>query len=198
MTSTDDKFLQAHMGAARITLETVVGLGKSFAPMIMVVRGGETVAHIIPPSGDGQMIHRIAHLAADGYLADEIIIVTDTYSARELFNPYTFKPWQRGELEDLAVNHNGVERGWVRDALMLLFVRRVGKPSMYTLPYRPVSGVVTWLDDERTSDDSYLAAGLLTTVMEPTGMFKPGEVRPGDEVFTRFLERLGASVLTGE
>jgi len=193
---TQEEIVAAHIRAAKITLEAVLGLGAGFAPMIMVMRGGETVVNICPPTGDGQTIYQVAQIAADGYWADEILMVIDTYAAHELINPYTFQPWRRGEMEDLAVNHRGVERGWVRDAIMLLFVSRSGKPEMFTLPYRRAEGGVTWLEDEEKRSDGYMVAGgMLTRVFEPCGIFPAGKHRPTDAQMQRFLEGIGAEVL---
>ena len=193
---TQDEIVAAHIRAAKITLEAVLGAGSGFAPMIVVERGDETVATITPPMGDGQTIYTFAQIAADSYLADGMILVIDTYATNDLTNPYTMQPWKRGEMEDLAVNHNGVQRGWVRDAIMLLFLTRGGAPAMFTLPYAvtPESRAVTWLDGEVTRKDGYTAGGMMTKVMEPTGMFEDDE-RPTDRQIKAFLIGLGAEVL---
>jgi hypothetical protein len=197
----ESKLMQAHIKAAQITLETVVGAGKQFAPMIMAVRGGATIAHIMPPSGDGQMIYRIGQLAADGYWADEIIVVSDSYSSGEPLNPYTRRPWGRGEMEDLAQNHRGVERGWVRECLTLMFVRRTGNHTMHSMPYIRDGKDVTWMvEDAKTLDnreDAHIG-GALSKLMEPSGLFEEGEKRPDDLVFGKFLIALGADVLQAD
>jgi hypothetical protein len=162
----------------------------------MPVRGNQANVSIKPPSGDGTTIMRIGQLAAEGYRADAMIVCMDTYTAGEMMNPYTMKPWVRGDMEYLATHHDGIARGWVRDALMVLFVRRDGTPSMYTMAYKRTETGVEWLSDKPRGggeEDDWHAAGPMTTMMEPLGVFS-GLESPSDHLVGRFLSKIGATV----
>lgn len=192
----DNAIVQAHIKAAKMTMELVAASGGDFSPMIVPFRQGQPIVSITPPAGDGHTILRIGQLATEGYRADDIIACIDTYTAGELFNPYTMQPWLPGDMEDLALNHKGVERGWVLDALTVVFVQRMGPPAMYTLPYSRSETGVTWLEERARSgdeDSQWQAAGPLTRMMEPIGVFT-GLDSPSDELVNRFLTKIGATV----
>lgn len=199
---TSEVAMQAHIRAAQTTMEAVVHASKAFSPMIVVIKDNVPVVHMIPPDGDGAVIQMVSRVAADMFEADEILMISDTYTADEPMNPYTMKPWMRGDMENLAMHHQGVERGWVRDCLMLMFARRSGDHMMHTMPYKvtPDAGEgreITWLEPKMLAEgvDGGHVTGLFAGVFEPTGIFESGEERPSVELGMKFLRQMGATVL---
>lgn len=159
--------LSAHLTSARTTLADSVRDGRQFAPMIIVVRGGLMIAQVLPPTGDGGTIQRIAQLCAEGFRADEILLVIDTYLAtgHGTINPITGREYGPDEMADVAVNHDGLAKGWVTECLTVLAVSREGTQTGWSLPYfREADRTVTWGDPKNMDD----LAGRLTRLYEST------------------------------
>lgn len=145
-----EKEFQGHVTAAKTTLEHTAAQGRNFAPMVMVIRDGRMVAQIIPGEGDGAIVAKTARVAAASFGADELLLVNDTYMADgpDRLNPVTGREWQHGDMEDLVHNHDGIAKGWVTEALMVLVTGRDQPDHMASLPYvRHPDGTVTWSPD---------------------------------------------------
>jgi len=154
--------LQAHLAAAKELLIKATREDEPFYPAILVMRRGLLVAQVIPRpviGGDpGATIQRTAQLCADGYGADEIVIIVDTYmhcgeQTSSGTNPVTGQPWAMGDLENLVTEHDGIAKGWVTEALSVLVVPRgEQRRTLWTLPYfREPDGTLTWGDGQDES-----------------------------------------------
>ena len=145
-----DQILDLHVQSARMTLEERTAQGAPFAPMILPFRQNRMIAMIIPPDGDGAQIASTARLAVNGFDADMVLIVSDSYMAAttDMINPVTEKPWNHGDMEDLAANHHGLERGLITECLVVSAIRRGDTTLFRSLPYvREKDGTVTWAEE---------------------------------------------------
>lgn len=161
------ELLSAHLTSARDTLEASVRDGREFAPMIIVVRDGLMIARVLPPTGDGGTIQRIAQLCVEGFRADEILLVIDSYLATGdgTINPVTGREYAHDEMADVATNHDGLAKGWVTECLTVLAVPRAGTQTGWSLPYfREADRSVTWGDPKNMD----AVAGRLTDLYEST------------------------------
>lgn len=187
--------LQAHLTAAKELLERTVADDEPFFPSVLVLRDGILIAQIMPPTppegGDpGLTVQRVAQLAADGYGADEVVIVMDTYQCiGEAVgkHPITGQGYVSGDLENLATQHDGIAKGWVTDALTVLVTPRdpAAEAAMWALPYlRQTDRTVTWGDPDEE------IRGRLTHLYEPT----PMDGRKPDLIATQLLSSIGCTV----
>lgn len=189
--------LQAHLAAAKELLTKTTQEDEPFFPAILVMRDGILVAQVIPRpvmGGDpGGTIQRTAQLCADGFGADEIVIIADTYMhcgelASAGTNPVTGQPWAMGDLENLVTHHDGIAKGWVTEALSVLVVPR-GEQSraLWTLPYfrEPDGKTLTWGDPQ----DESAEGGRLTHVYGQSPLPKMP-----DRTVTAMLASVGCAV----
>jgi hypothetical protein len=131
-----------------VTPKALGGEGGAFAPVINAYRGRHCICMAIPGDGDGQRIASTARTMAVGFEADAVAISTDSYVSDHQQNPMTGQPWNYGAMELLADQHDGIARGWVKEALMIAVYRHDGHAVMCELPYvRQPDGVITWLND---------------------------------------------------
>lgn len=142
---------QSHIDHAREMLEYSVSEQVGFKPIVNVRRDGRPCALILPrgPGDDpGAVITWVCQLAAELFAADEILIISDTYHSTLTTNPMTGQAWRSGEMEQLATEHNGVEKGWVMDAISLIQVTREPPAAqMVALGYSVQDdGKVIWSD----------------------------------------------------
>lgn len=123
-------------------------------------RGDDLVATVfLPPDRDAML--EAAWIAARGFSADVIAVTMETYQGTatttgddreawdrgeipQMLNPLTGKPLEQGDLTDLALNHDGIARGWVTEALVTQVLNRAGDSKFVTQPYRIVGREVEW------------------------------------------------------
>jgi len=151
----DDKTFRGHVEAAKATLAAQVAQGKDFAPMVMVIRDERMVAQVLPGSGDGGNVAKIARVAAASFGADELLLVNDTYmaSGETRLNPVTGKEWQHGDMAHLVEHHRGLERGFVVEAIVVFHTGNGVADHMVSLPYRRLGhGRVEWLPPHDMQD----------------------------------------------
>lgn len=68
-------------------------------------------------------------------------------------NPLTGKEWGKNEMQDVADNHGGIEKGWVSEAICLSAVNRAGDVALATLKYHYVGGrYLSWEDPIQNFD----------------------------------------------
>lgn len=117
-------------------------------PVVEGFRGNQAVIVLFPhesaPGAEEAL--RACWLAATAFACDTITMTTDTYmavgdakdgaQAKDMVNPLTGKPWGRGDMQELAMHHRGVERGWITEALMTLAVNRAGDTATATAEYK--------------------------------------------------------------
>lgn len=142
--------LEIHARVAKMTFTEMLAENGQFAPMIIAFRQGTMICMAVPGEGAGRVIAATARAMASGFHADSIMITSDTYGANRLDNPLTGERWATGEMEDVALNHDGIAKGWVHEALILNVLAREGRQLLRLLPYlRGSDGrTVTWLDDD--------------------------------------------------
>jgi len=194
-----DKEFEAHISAAKTTLEESARAGADFAPMIMVIRGGRMVAQVLPEAPQGGVdIAHTARISIAAFGADEIIIVSDTYEAvgETMINPVTGKEWQHGDMADLVENHDGLARGLVTECLIVLLTGRGIPDRMATLPYvRGEGGAISWTTESFQDLTDGQGADRI-----PTGRFVglfddvDPELRVPDPIAALVLGRFHASV----
>jgi hypothetical protein len=129
-------------------------------------RGDETVAVVsLPPHRDHMLA--AAWYAAAGFSADMLAVTMDTFQTDgtattvdgEMINPHTNKPFEQGDLSDLVQNHEGLEKGWVVEALVTQVLNRAGDDRAGMQPYKITGRVVEWLASklpDEAKDGSYV------------------------------------------
>jgi hypothetical protein len=121
---------------------------KMMAPTLIPYRGAEQVAVVITATEGSRSLVSAARLAITGFGADVLVLTFDTFHSTLPENPRTGKEWERGEMQELAEKHHGLERGWVTDAIHVMAVNRADDMVAWTLPYKKVSRHrLEWLDD---------------------------------------------------
>jgi hypothetical protein len=119
-------------------------------PMADFFRGDDLVATVRMP-GDSRTQIPVVFLAAAGFDADTITLVSDSYvdlqplAIRNII-PRTRKPWEHGEITDFAQNHNGLADGVIGEGLLLYVANRAGDRRTRVLPYRYADNKVVWID----------------------------------------------------
>lgn len=106
-------------------------------PMIEVYRGTNPVALIQLLNHERDEILAVVRAAAAGFDADAVTTCFETYAGRQndTLNPLTGQVWGDGEMQDVAANHDGIAKGWVREALGITAVNRAGDYMFAHLPY---------------------------------------------------------------
>jgi len=192
----DGETFRGHIEAAKATLAETVAQGKDFAPMVMVIRGGRMVAQVIPGTGDGGNVAKVARVAAASFGADELLLVNDTYmaSGETRLNPVTGKEWQHGDMANLVEHHRGLERGFVVEAITVFNTGHGVADHLVSLPYKRLErGRVEWLsphDMEDGREDQELRGGRFA------GLFAglTPEMRVPDPIAALLLGRMEALV----
>lgn len=185
--------MSAHLTSARASLETTVADDREFAPMIVVMRGGLMIAQVLPQGGAGGMIQRVAQLCAEGFGADEILLVMDSYLVTgDGISPLTGQEWGTGEMEFAVQHHDALAKGWVTECLTVLAVPREGAFAGWSLPYfREADRSVTWGDPSDIAEGE----GRLTRLYESTPL---GGRQLPDREMAAVLAGLGAVVMLAE
>lgn len=104
------------------------------------------VAHLIDVYRAGERVLRVAATYAEDCLeilynapgatcADYIAMAVDSWGASQPTNPITGKTWEFGDMDSIARNDLGVERGLVREAISLFGFERDGTEQIADHPY---------------------------------------------------------------
>jgi len=149
--------LEVHALAAKETFTQMLADQGQFAPMVIAFRQETMICMAVPGAGDGRVVAATARLMASGFHADSVMVTSDTYGANQLDNPLTGRRWRAGEMEDVALNHDGIAQGWVHEALIVNVIAREGRQLLRMLPYlRGSDGTsVTWLDEGLDADTDW-------------------------------------------
>lgn len=202
MSTLFEKHVDNHAQAAREILRESLANGEGSPPIIIVIRGGLPVAHITPQmsvTDPGETLQLIATVAAAGFGADEIAVIMDSYVAHTPLNPLTGGEWGPGDMQRLAEHHNGVARGWVKDALSFSAVTRSGEMFMASMKYDITDDGPVFYPLEK---DTQALGGRLTSVFTDAetdeDVKEMTEAGPLDDLMmARILGKLGCSVLVG-
>lgn len=136
--------------------------GTEMPTTLMMFRGTEHVATVIPEGGpDRDKMIRCASLAASGFSADILGLAFETFLTKYRCNPRTNRRWGPNEMQDLATNHEGREKGWVIDAVQVMAYNRAGDCRGRNMAYRVVDDGVQWDDAYLPPDDVYEFVGVV-------------------------------------
>lgn len=149
---------------------------------LLIVRNERPVA--VLECGDLNELLRLADTAAAGYGADAIAIVLEGVFPVVGMNPVTGRAWQRGEAEQLWLEHDGVEKGWVSESQFLAIALRTGETAHEGWRFRLVGDRVAWADAPQTLSRTGLADALAARIVKPivdaSRVPVPGEGFVGD------------------
>jgi len=200
---TEYDHLSEHMKLSRRLLELNVKAGQPFAPMLVPVRGDDPIGVIIPPRTDtdaGLAILKTGQLVVHLLSIDTIVLVSDTYEATIPNNPLTGKIWNAGEMEQVALHHNGIEKGWVTDCLTVIVFRRDGHQSSVMMPYSVKRRQVTWKETIQVDsrEPGMQMEGRLSEMFSDVSTLPDLPFTMTDREAEVILTALGCVVLLGE
>lgn len=121
----------------------------SINPVIQGWRGLAPVVVMFPVDVDRDQALRAAFICATGFGCDTIAMTTDAWTAASDTNPVTGKDWRQGEMQDVVHNHQGIEKGWIKESLTTQAVNRAGDVAGTHQGYtatmrRSALGIVSW------------------------------------------------------
>lgn len=120
---------------------------RTIAPFVVATRGDDPLALVTIKRHDPQVILRAAGVCANGYDADLIGLVFETWHAFVGGNPITGQPWKSGEMQLVAEQHDGIGQGIVSEAVCCMAANRAGDVGVRYLPFRMVGDRhVSWSD----------------------------------------------------
>lgn len=171
---------------------------------VLAYRGGRLMAMVrIQGHLDRDMALQAVDFAAKGWGADVVAMLLETWQSTLDTNPVTGKPWGPREMTDLAENHDGVAKGWIRDAVSVFAVDRTGEIASDNLLYRWFGNQLVWEPEDRgpiTQHRGYLVDrmrdAMTAPVFDPETEALPGDLQATDAVERRALTDAGfAAVL---
>ncbi len=132
--------------------------------MVDVLRGDELIAAVVVGQHERDEILRVFRGCAIGFDADTLALTHESYASatrlpadldhlteqdeedieRSRINPLTGQPWGPGEMQEAAIHHGGLEKGWVHEVLSISCANRAGDIAVTMLPYRYASRHVVW------------------------------------------------------
>lgn len=191
------EFLARMKDMAMTTKERVCRNGpKDLSPCVVVNRGEEPIAMITVSIGNRDVIVENVGVAAGGFDADEIGLVTESYrpgvdpatGQQYDHNPLTGREWgfaEEDSMQYLAQQQDGLGRGLVIETLSVLVVNRAGDVAFTTCPFRYVGDKhLSWLEDKDvdasdwevfsnmdggTVTGGYLVERMLAIMQSPSG-----------------------------
>lgn len=118
-------------------------------PTVIGWRGDQEVVVMIPMDVDRDDALHAARLAAVGFGCDTLALSVDTWGTSRRTNPVTGKAWGEREMQQVVEQHQGIERGWITEALSTFVVNRAGDVASAWQPYTAtrrtnVLGIVSW------------------------------------------------------
>lgn len=148
------ELLDGAADAAMADLDEAVREGQVFPPSVTLFRDHSPVATVVPPTMG--TLWTVARLAAGGFNAEHLLIVTDAYEGLtpKGLSPLTGEMWAPGEMDHVANDHDGIAQGWVTEALSLLLLGRDGSQNGVLVPYTRTEDGVLWSGKFATTEDS--------------------------------------------
>lgn len=200
--------LLSTVGAAKEILVDAVKRGRTLGPSVLVYRGNEQIAIIGLARSNRDDMLSVASVAAYAFEADMLAVVHDTWFAHDPSkNPLTGNDWQPGDMQDLVDNHDGIAKGWVSDAILVVACNRAGDQMQEMIPYRIRKRsrytTVDWIDKpplpEDVPEDEIISAGVipdaLTEIMGRSSVTQEMAKNTDlGEIGKQMLEALGAEV----
>lgn len=111
-------------------------------------RGGEPVVVLFARDLSRHVVVNLGSAAANGYRCDVVSLVFETWWTSLQTSPVTGRPWAQDELQEVAENHQGREKGWVTDCLMVCVYNRAGDSETGSMAYRAAGRRVEWLEEK--------------------------------------------------
>ncbi len=159
------------LAEAASVLESSREAGEEYVPALFVQRGEERVALCMAIPSTREKVMALCQLAAIGFQPTHIVLVTDTWQTPRGVNPVTGQDWHHGEMADLAMNHDGIAKGWVSEALSAVVVDNTGEHMVWELPYKATGPKVEWSPPELlegvTGDLPAALVAMMTSIPEP-------------------------------
>ncbi|MFT4125641.1 MAG: hypothetical protein QM662_05365 [Gordonia sp. (in: high G+C Gram-positive bacteria)] len=120
-----------------------------------------------------------ADVVASGYGADALAVVLEAVLPLVETNPLTGENWRPGEADDVWREHDGAERGWVSECLVIELMTRAGERVAVSQPFRVTGDGIDWADDVLgiggTGLADVLAGALSRPAVDPATVPDPGE-----------------------
>lgn len=125
-------------------------------------RGTEPVVMLMPFQVDRDDGLRAAWVAASGFGCDIITMSMDTWVATTRLNPVTGEKWQQREMQVVARDYDGLENGWITEAINTQAVNRAGDVASvirhftvteHASPFGFLTYSLEWGDRHGTLDD---------------------------------------------
>lgn len=146
-------------------------------PMLIAVRDGLPFALLESPAVGGLL--DLAAIAARGYGAEALALVFEGVVPAAEVNPFTGRPWQRGEADDCRRSHDGIANGWVHEALVISIVTWDGAERATTQWLTDVAGRITWgdivLQGNGVGVEPPLRLALAESPIDPAAVPDPGD-----------------------
>jgi hypothetical protein len=108
-------------------------------PTLELWRGAEPVGFAVAHAIDKETGLALCRMLASGMDADMILLANDTIRSTHENNPMTGEPWKAGDMQDLMENHEGLEKGWVKECVSIWAANRAGDHQSANWCYR-ISG----------------------------------------------------------
>lgn len=157
---------------ARRAKEHRIGRGSDAGHAVLFgYRGEELVAVVTPHEHERDAILQAATVAAVGFALDLLALTFEVYvgvgeeGGAVPRNPITGKPWEIGEMQEVAELHDGVAKGYVDEALGVMVHNRAGDSAMATMPFRIRGTSVEWLEHINGGELSGIMHSALASAM---------------------------------
>jgi hypothetical protein len=191
------------------------GVAQDIKPVITVQRGdqliGVTSVHV---DVSRETILSAIGTCAVGFAADVVTAAFETLASAhpDNINPMTGHQWRYGEIQDAVEHHEGIARGWVKEAISVTAVNRAGDAAFGYMSYRYVpdvfsgaklrlrwTGTETVLSTEGWDAQGYMMERMIEMMLDPVIMPNEVEVEPFDRdvldaACARFLLEHGCDV----
>lgn len=105
-------------------------------PTVIGWRGDTEVAVMVAMQVDRDEGLRAAQLMAQGFGCDTLAFCVDAWGSTSQTNPVTGQPWGEREMQGVVEQHQGIERGWITEALETFVVNRAGDVAASHQGYR--------------------------------------------------------------
>jgi hypothetical protein len=132
-------------------------------PILVGFRGDHPVAMMMPTGGARDTILQAGKLLIVGMGCDTVSVSTEGWRATDPHtNPVTGEPWEHGQMEDVAYNHDGLAKGWITEMLNIMTVNRAGDlaaglieftVTMSTNAFGIPSWTLSWGEESRWDSD---------------------------------------------
>lgn len=119
---------------------------------VQFYRNGEAIAFAAMNPDRDDMIH-VALNGAYSFSADQLGLAFEGYAAtgsqeEEMVNPDTGDAWERNDMNHMARNERGLERGVVTEALIVHVIDRAKNFAVRIKPFSITNKEIVWKEDE--------------------------------------------------